>query len=287
MSVLIGSLRAQDALPREIVPSIYTPDNDTLRIYRIRSERIKVPHFSFPAGFKNTMPNELTDSMEVLAPFWEKLRLLQLDYCHRAVRIVHIGDSHVRGHIFPRTAGTLLTDAFGQIVYTDMGVNGATCLTFTHPERIKDIDELHPDLLILSFGTNESHNRRYNTMVHYRQMDELVQLLRNQMPEVPILMTTPPGSYDRFGTRRRRTYKVNPRTATAVNTIHRLATARRLAVWDLYTIVGGSSRAALNWQSAKLMQADRVHYLPDAYTLQGELLGEALLKGYNEYVGYE
>ena len=97
-----------------------------------------------------------------------------------------------------------------------MGVNGATCLTFTHPGRIADIAAMKPELLILSFGTNESHNRRYNVNLHYNQMDELVKLLRDSLPDVPILLTTPPGSYESFRQRRRkRTYAINPRTVTA------------------------------------------------------------------------
>lgn len=85
-----------------------------------------------------------------------------------------------------------MTETFGAVSYIDKGVNGATCLTFTHPDRIAEIAALKPELLILSFGTNESHNRRYNINVHYNQMDELVKLLHDSLPNVPILLTTPP-----------------------------------------------------------------------------------------------
>lgn len=54
-------------------------------------------------------------------------------------------------------------------------------------------------------------------------MNELVRMLRESLPGVPMLMTTPPGSYESFHQRRRRrTYKINPRTSVAVQTIHRL-----------------------------------------------------------------
>ena len=189
--------------------------------------------------------------------------------------------------IFPRTTGALMQDTFGAVSYTDVGINGAFCTTFTRPDRIADIAALHPDLLILSFGTNESHNRRYNTMLHYRQMDDLVRMLREKLPNVPMLMTTPPGSYESFRQRRRRrTYKINPRTAVAVQTIRRYADENGLAVWDMYEILGGTHRACLNWQEAGLMRPDHVHYLPDGYRLQGELFCQALLKAYNDYVEY-
>ena len=242
---------------------------------------------SFFSGFQQLGENELTDSLGILNPFWEKLRLLHAGFSTDTIRIVHIGDSHIRGRILPRTTGTLLTETFGAISYTDMGINGAFCITFTRPDRISDIAALHPDLVILSFGTNESHNRRYNTLLHYRQMDELVRMLRDSLPNVPLLMTTPPGSYDSFRkSRRRRTYSINPRTAIAVETMRRFADDNGLAVWDMYEAVGGRQRACLNWQEAKLMRPDHVHYLPEGYVLQGELFYQALLKAYNDYVGY-
>lgn len=242
---------------------------------------------SFPTAFRETGRNEIIDSIALLSPVFEHLRQVRAGLSEDTVRIVHIGDSHVRGHIYPQTTGARLTETFGAVSYIDKGVNGATCLTFTHPDRIAEIAALKPELLILSFGTNESHNRRYNTLLHYRQMDELVRMLRDSLPNVPLLMTTPPGSYDSFRkSRRRRTYSINPRTAIAVETMRRFADDNGLAVWDMYEAVGGRQRACLNWQEAKLMRPDHVHYLPEGYVLQGELFYQALLKAYNDYVGY-
>ncbi|WP_374049404.1 SGNH/GDSL hydrolase family protein [uncultured Bacteroides sp.] len=240
---------------------------------------------AFPATFRGTGRNEIVDNVFALTPLLERLRQVRAGFSEDTVRIVHIGDSHVRGHIYPRTAGALLAETFGAVSYTDMGVNGATCLTFTHPERIADIAALKPELLILSFGTNESHNRRYNTNLHYNQMDELVKLLRDSLPDVPIILTTPPGSYESFRQRkRRRTYAINPRTAIATETIHHYARNHNLVVWDMYEVVGGKRRACTNWTEAKLMRPDHVHYLPEGYILQGTLLYQALIKAYNDYV---
>nr|WP_320059931.1 SGNH/GDSL hydrolase family protein [uncultured Bacteroides sp.] len=241
----------------------------------------------YPTSFMQTSENEILDSVGILIPMLEQFRLLRADATDDTIRIVHIGDSHVRGHIFPRKVGTELSTTFGTVLYTDMGVNGATCLTFTHPARITDISSLKPDLLILSFGTNESHGRGYNANVHYHQMDELVKLLRASLPDVPMLMTTPPGSYESFrARRRRRTYAVNPRTAIAAETICRYGKDHNLAVWDMYRVVGGRTRACKNWTSARLMRPDHVHYLAEGYTLQGELLYEAIIKAYNNYVSH-
>lgn len=242
---------------------------------------------AFPVAFRETGRNEIIDSIGILSPVLEHLRSVRDGLAEDTVRIVHIGDSHIRGHIFPRTTGARLAETFGAVSYTDMGVNGATCLTFTHPERIADIAALKPELLILSFGTNESHNRRYNANVHYNQMDELIKLLTESLPGVPILLTTPPGSYESFRQRRRkRTYAINPRTATAAETIQRFAKDHRLLVWDMYDVVGGRRRACTNWTGAKLMRPDHVHYLPEGYILQGNLLYQAIIQAYNDYVSH-
>ena len=242
---------------------------------------------AFPSAFRETGRNEILDSIALLAPVFEHLRQVRAGLSEDTVRIVHIGDSHVRGHIYPQTTGARLAETFGAISYIDKGVNGATCLTFTHPDRITEIAALKPELLILSFGTNESHNRRYNINVHYNQMDELVKLLRDSLPNIPILLTTPPGSYESFRQRRRRrTYAINPRTATAAETIRRYAKDHRLLVWDMYDVVGGKRRACTNWTEANLMRPDHVHYLPEGYILQGNLLYQALIQAYNDYVSH-
>ena len=276
----LSELAAQDRIPACPPPGKKQKTIKPLREMNWANDTVSV-QFSFPAAFRGMGRNEIVDSIALLTPVFERLRQVRAGLSEDTVRIVHIGDSHVRGHIYPQTTGARLIETFGAVSYIDKGVNGATCLTFTHPDRIAEIAALKPELLILSFGTNESHNRRYNVNVHYNQMDELVKLLQDSLPNVSILLTTPPGSYESFRQRRRRrTYAVNPRTATASETIRRYAKEHRLLVWDMYDVVGGKRRACVNWTEAKLMRPDHVHYL------QGNLLYQALINAYNDYVSH-
>jgi lysophospholipase L1-like esterase len=280
-----GETRGQSPLPPaapvgkpgELIRAMreLTDINDTIPAFRA----------TLPSAFREVGRNEIDDAFGQLRPVMERLRRARALFADDSVRIVHIGDSHVRGHLFPQATGNRLKETFGKVSYVDMGVNGATCITFTHPERVEQIAALRPELLILSFGTNESYNRRYNAAAHYRQIDELVNLLRQAMPDVPILLTTPPGSYDRFRRRGRRTrYAVNPRVQAAADVIRRYAGDHQLAVWDMFAAVGGDKRACVNWTDAKLMRPDHVHFLPEGYALQGDLLYEAFIKAYNRYV---
>lgn len=252
-----------------------------------------------PSSFKDTMENVITDPKGGLCDLWEKI--LTMDH---PVRIVHIGDSHVRGHVFPYTMRKLLEEDFGSeavmdydvsyhttgiaqetgragIVYHILGVNGATCASFNKPDRISEITSLNPDLIILSFGTNEAHGRSYNITEHRQQMMSLVRELRKGCVNAGFLLTTPPGAYIRSGRRNR---IVNARTPLIVRTEKDFAIDNGIAVWDLYDIVGGERFACKNWTAAGMYQKDKIHFTRDGYTLQGLLIHEAFIKAYNDYV---
>ena len=177
----LSELEAQDRIPACPPPGKKQKTIKPLREMNWANDTVSV-QFSFPAAFRGMGRNEIVDSIALLTPVFERLRQVRAGLSEDTVRIVHIGDSHVRGHIYPQTTGARLIETFGAVSYIDKGVNGATCLTFTHPDRIAEIAALKPELLILSFGTNESHNRRYNVNVHYNQMDDLVQLLEESLP---------------------------------------------------------------------------------------------------------
>ncbi len=253
---------------------------------------------SLPATFKNRQPNRI-EREELLFPFFEKLCV-----SHQPARIVHIGDSHVRGHVFSVVARHCLEEAFGsQAVYADsityqtsalahetgnpgliyhtIGINGATTVQFTEAERLEEIADLKPDLIILSFGTNESHDKRYDASDHTVQLDALLTLLYSHCPGAVVMLTTPPGSFIRVQRRRR---VVNNLTAAVVANLLDFARQRGLPVWDLYHIAGGEQSACVNWKNGKYMQYDQIHFTHDGYTLQGALLAAAILNAYNDYV---
>lgn len=302
----IACLTALVAMPgyaQDVLPECPKPDKHSSPVYPSHEMKQLMQFVSvdspMPAVFRNTTENELTDPAGSLNPFWEKLGALD-----RPLRIVHIGDSHVRGHVFPYVMRCSLEDDFGSkavenipvtyqtsgiaretgsngVVYHILGVNGATCQSFSTPEHIRQIVDLHPDLVILSFGTNEAHGRCYNASEHTAAMNYLIEELKASCPDVAFLMTTPPGAYVRNG---RRGKIINPRTPLVVENELKFAREHGIAIWDMYDIVGGKQRACLNWNAAKMYQRDKIHFTHEGYTLQGLLLHEAFIKAYNHYV---
>lgn len=292
-------LTAQDKMPEQLIPQDTLRNPDQHLQYGMAALHDTVPvKNSLPSTFRNRGENRILHA-ENLGFFFAKL-------CQgtEPVRVVHIGDSHVRGHVFPVAVRHTLEAAWGsQAVYPDeinyrtnalaretgapglvyhaIGINGATTQQFCNEEMISRINALHPDLIIFSFGTNECHGRRYDPIEHFTQMDALLTLFRHYNPEAAVLLTTPPGAYVRYSRRRK---VVNPRTPKAVSTILHFAEQRDLPIWNLYDLAGGVKSACTNWRNHRLMQRDQVHYTHAGYNLQGKLLGEAFLKAFNNYV---
>lgn len=287
----------QDNLPAMLESNRPCDLPEETPVYRQPADPITIGN-SMPVFFKNTQENVILDTMHTLVPFFEKLRVRR-----QPTRIVHIGDSHIRGHVLPLAVRRNFEREFGSravypdtvtyfssglaretgepgVVYHMIGINGAICTNFTNAMQISEIASLQPDLIIVSFGTNESHRRGYTPSVHEQEMDVLLNMLREECPDAVFLLTTPPGSYVRY----RRKKSVNTRTPLVAKTIREYAVKRGYAVWDMYEIAGGRERACLNWIKGNYMVRDRVHYTADGYKVQGNLLYEALIKAYNEYV---
>ncbi len=273
------------ALPAVLKSENVVPDNncpDTLCMVEVSN--------SMPKTFRSTRPNLITRG-ELLRPVFDTLRQHS-----RPLRVLQVGDSHVKGGSFPNAVKLCLQTAWGEaaqdslgtgVWFTSIGRNGATITHFATEEYMQQFSALQPDLIILSFGTNECHGRRYSETVHAGQMEAFYSMLSQACPRSVVLLTTPPGDYLSYRTgsknRRRTVRTVNPNTVKCAAEIERFGAAHDLPVWDLNSITGGIL-ATRNWISINMMRPDRVHFQPEGYRTQGNLLGEALLKAYNDYV---
>jgi len=270
-----------------------------------------------PPLFKGTKPNVIQDSTHSLSSFFEKLSMLHnpVDTIKTVVRIVQIGDSHVRSHEFTPALNFRLIEVFGNaatgtiegykfpgimeendssgIICHCIGINGATSRNFLDDKYMTEIQQLNPDLIIVSLGTNESFNK-YDSANHYDMMDSLFSMSKSYCPEVPILYTTPPGSFKTIYRRYRKNKRIyrrvfrieeNKNMENVASTILRFAADHHAACWDLFNIAGGEKFACQNWLSGNYYQRDRVHFINEGYALQGNLLFEAIMNGYNKWIG--
>ena len=237
---------------------------------------------SFPASFKHVGKNVLTDG-----EYLDSALALAVD--SPGITIMHIGDSHVKGKYFPNAVEAALRTALPHMKWSFLGINGACASRFYEYDMLTRIEAAKPDLVIISFGTNESHAPSYNATQHAEDLLKLVASIESKCPGVRCLLTTPPGSYlaKRAGSYRRRgrrrytyTHTRNENTRLVANTIVEFGKKNHIAVWNLFDIAGGELCASSNWLEAGLMNADQIHYTVNGYTLMGTMLAEAVIKDY-------
>jgi lysophospholipase L1-like esterase len=172
--------------------------------------------------------------------------------------------------------GISLENETSGVQYHSLGINGVDTHGFLRSPLLEQhLSALKPDLVIISLGTNDAYVRRFDASNFKRNYGMLIQRIRRASPKVAILLTTP-------GDCMFNRYYPNYNTATAGKVIMELAEETGCAVWDLFNIMGGL-RSINVWCASGLAQNDRLHYTAKGYSLQGDLLYDALMQDYVTY----
>lgn len=220
---------------------------------------------------------------------WSKIKSRQ------SVKILHIGDSHVYYGHTSRPIEQALQSKYGQKVnFNYKGINGSTYALWTNEDNIRVIQEQSPDLLIVSLGTNDSYTHSFSPEAFRASMHLFIEKLKQSLPKMKIILTTPPASYFRNnrsqivgykGKGRKRkpiyssttNYMFNTNTRSAVNTINYIGRAEGLFVVDLNKTIGTKPQSE-EWLKKSWMHTDRVHYTEQGYEKQGQTIAKALIE---------
>ncbi len=159
------------------------------------------------------------------------------------------------------------------IIYHSIGVNGAQISNYSrYPLFFKQLPELEPDLVILSFGTNESFGR-VSVGEYMFMLESFVDKVRESAGDVPVLVMSPPPSMIR-----------RTRTNTLVDQYtEALQLQEKFPVWDLYSNMGGKNSIGNQGEYAKMMDRYKVHYTQQGYEMQGILFTSNFLSAYENY----
>jgi hypothetical protein len=251
--------------------------------------------------------NRIFNSSE-LDSFYQKLFLLKKQK-RGTVSIVHVGDSHVQSEFYPAVVRKGLTDFFGGpaslpglmqgakagrsmivnswaisnskydssgVYYHTMGVNGARFETFLKSDNFwQSLPRLQADLYIISLGTNDAQSEFKEKDFHSRVF-QMVKKLKNISPSAAILFTTAADSF-KGGRPNRQLWNLNVSLFTYCSNNH-------FPLWDLYRTTNGFG-SAYHWIKSGLMDPDGIHYTSRGYEIHGQLLFNAIAKGYNNYIG--
>ena len=161
------------------------------------------------------------------------------------------------------------------LTFFSSGVNGARTTTWLDrcPDFLSQMALVHPDLMILGLGINDSTMpaddfKPEKFKANYRR---LLDAILETSPDCAFVFISNNDSW-RYARRR----MVHNDNGDAVRqAMLELAEEYGGALWDLFGIMGGNGSATV-WRDAGLMKDDRLHFTREGYELLGDLLYRSL-----------
>ncbi len=173
--------------------------------------------------------------------------------------------------------GILLENNRPGFRYHAMGVNGAKTSSFNRCSMLEhQLKFLNPDLVILSLGTNDTHDSSFTAENYFNSYDTLIKTIKRVNPEVAIIITVPNNSYVRKNME-------NKNLELAEQAIKDLCIKHNAVYWNFYRIMGGS-KSAYTWYKNGIMKKDLVHFNREGYWIKGDLFYKAFINSYKNYV---
>jgi len=158
------------------------------------------------------------------------------------------------------------------LIYHNIGTVGSMAMDFnSNLLFFEQLPALLPDLVIVSFGTNESYNS-IPVEKFIGQMEQFVKNIKIFCHNVPILVTTPPISLLRH--KRFNSYILEYTNA--------LLNKENFAIWDLYSFTKKPMEAEKDITATKISK-DYVHYTSEGYIDQGTAFANDILNEYKYY----
>lgn len=163
------------------------------------------------------------------------------------------------------------------IFYHNLGINGAATASFLRCNRMElDLKSIKPDLVIFGIGINDAYGKNFNQQLFEKNYDSLVARVKSTNPDVAIVFISNNDSYIRKRYLNRNGIKVQ-------QSMYKLAKKYSASVWDMFEIMGGLNSIVV-WQKEYLAKRDRVHFTRTGYILLGDLLFDAIIKDYGNYL---
>lgn len=210
-----------------------------------------------------------------------KQRIQMANTALTLIKVVHIGDSHVKSGFFSEVFMQKLNNYYGQKYNGRLFFNLQTvCKIGTKytdydqlPELTAQLKNELPDLVIISLGTNDAFSESSET-VFYQKVDHLVAKVKVVSPNSAILITTPPDGL-KFN-KARGIYVALPEIEHVTNVLIKYANDHGIAYWDLHQVMGGTN-SMNSWYQKKLAMPDRVHFNAQGYGILAQSFFEAFI----------
>lgn len=241
-----------------------------------KANSLKSSRIAFGKTLK--IPTTETKEVSVSESHFKPLELLKNSNYH----YYHSDESLRKVYLLPNKeqseyvlSGLVLENDKPGILYHNLGVNGAKFSDYNkYPLFFQQLKGLQPDLIVVSFGTNESYGK-FSNEEFMHQMELFMQNIKKTNPNAAILVLTPPPSFLAH-------HKLNTIVDGYCDEMKKAAASHHYAIYDLYTQLGGLHSVDENFKKG-IIAADRVHYTVAGYQLQGTLLSEEIIKSFHNF----
>ena len=230
---------------------------------------------------KNMMPgqrpgNQITNGYALQSV---KNKMHRKDSSLVLIKVLHIGDSHVKSGYFSQPFMEKLNAFYAQKYRGNLFFNFQLfCKIGTKYSDYNDLAELDnqllrekPDLVIISLGTNDAFSGSYRVKF-YEKIDHLVTKIKTLSPQAALLLTTPSDALKKNTLTG--VYTALPELQYVVDVIVKYANDHGLAYWNLHQIMGGQY-SINNWYQRNMAAPDRVHFTAKGYTMFADWLFQA------------
>lgn len=161
--------------------------------------------------------------------------------------------------------------------YNSIGVNGASTGSFLKCELFEQhMQVLNPDIVFFGIGINDAHGSNFTKRGFIANYDEIIRQIRTANPNTFFVFLT---NNDSYGYNK----KLNTNGVIVQEAMYELAQKHNGAVWDMFAVMGGLKSANI-WKARDLLKKDRIHFTREGYNLIGDLLFNALMEAYENYL---
>ena len=180
-----------------------------------------------------------------------------------------------------KLGGWLISNQKPGVMLSTLGINGATINMMDKwgSQWTETLGQLHPDMVILAYGTNEAFNDTFDLGAYRQQLTDKIRQIRQQAPNSAILLIGPSDSIKNKEAPDCRSQQ--PQWLTDIVKIQKeVAQQEKTLFWDWRNYMGGECSIKA-WAIYDLARPDGVHLTREGYessanTLYGQL--SALIK---------
>jgi lysophospholipase L1-like esterase len=162
------------------------------------------------------------------------------------------------------------------ILYSSVGINGAGLKSILKENLFPEqLASYNPDLVVIDVGANDFYMEGFKQDELKGNLEKIIDIIKKSSPEANILITNSQNIYKR---------RTEVTACLEFSNLTRQIAMENCCLFFDYFKVSGGSKSMLKWLQNKLARKDKVHLTALGYRIKGELLLNAILNSYHNFL---